>query len=121
MALAVQVHDDAVEVELSGLDAWGSLRRRLRVPMADVVSARVVGRDEALATLGWRLGGTYWPGRIAAGHYTVRGNPRQWAFAFLGRDHEALMVETRRRWPRYLVVQHPDRHDLAWFIGERIG
>lgn len=121
MALQVQVHDDAVGLQLSGLDALWSLRRSLRVPMADVTGARVVPRAEAMGVIGWRLGGTYLPGRVAAGHYTVKGRSGERAFACVYRDPEVLLVETTRRWPRYLLLQHPDRHDLAWFIGERVG
>jgi hypothetical protein len=36
------------------------------------------------------------------------------------RDDEVLQLETRLDRPRYIVLQHPDRHTLAWLIGERI-
>ena len=121
MALDVQVGDDAVAVRLSGADAVLSLKRSLDLEIGDIARARVVPRSEAVDVLGWRVGGAYLPGRAAAGHFTVKGRPGERAFCCICRDPEVLLIETHRKRPRYVALQHPDRHDLAWYIGERIG
>ena len=120
MTVEVHVSDEAVDVRLTGMDVVWSLRRSLHLPISEIVSARVTPRDEALGILGWRLGGTYFPGRIAAGRFTVRGHKGERAFCCLFSDPQVLVIETRRPSPRYVILQHPEHHDLAWFIGERI-
>ena len=120
MPVDVYVGDEQVAILLTGLDSVWALRSRLIVPLEDIVDARVVSRDVAREHLGWRFGGTYWPGTVIAGNYTVRGHHDQREFWSAYRDDEVLQLETRLDRPRYLVLQHPDRHTLAWLIGERI-
>ena len=112
--------EEQVAILLTGIDSIWALRSRLIIPTDSIVSARVVSRDEAKQHLGWRFGGTYWPGTVAAGNYTVRGNHDQRAFWSVYRDDEVLEIETTLERPRFIVIQHPDRHTLAWLIGERI-
>jgi len=123
VAVSVVVDDDAVDITLSGWDALWALRRRLHLPMADIVAARVAPVEEPRRELGLRLGGTAWPGSVLAGHYATRGHLREgWRqFWSVYRDREVLVIDTRLPRPRRVVLQHPDRHDLAWWIGERLG
>jgi len=120
MAVDVQVRDDAIDIALGGWDAVWAFARRRHLPMATVRSARVVPRREGLHLLGWRLGGTGLPGACIAGRFSVRGRKGERAFASVYRDRELLVIETSVPRPRYVVLQHPDRHDLAWWIGERV-
>lgn len=120
MSVRVVVEDDAVDVRLGGLDAVCALRRHLRVPMRHVTGAAVVPLADAKRRVRWRVGGTGLPGVVLAGWMTERDRPgaRQWWSTY--RDDEVLVVDTDVPRPSRLVVQHPDRHDLAWFIGERV-
>lgn len=121
MAVEVVVRDDAVDIRFGGWDAVWAFRRSLVLPIADITSARVVPRGEALGLLRWRVGGTGLPGVVAAGRFTVRDRPGERAFVSVYRDDELLVIETRLERPRLVILQHPDRHDIAWYIGERIG
>jgi hypothetical protein len=120
MAIDVFVGDRVVAVHLTGVDSVWSLRSRLLVPIDDIVSARVVDRDDALGRIGWKLGGTSIPGVVAAGTFGINGNDGDRAFCCTYRDEEFLEIETKLPRPRLILLQHPDRHELAWLIGERV-
>jgi hypothetical protein len=120
MAIDVFVGDRVVAIHLTGLDAVWSLRSRLLLPLDEVAGAEVISRDEAMSALGWRLGGTYLPGVAAAGNFSVEHGDGDRAFCCVYRDPEVLRITTRNPRPRMIVLQHPDRHELAWLIGERV-
>jgi hypothetical protein len=120
MGLSVFVHDDSIEIELSGLDRVASLKSHMRIPLAVVTDARVASQEELKTELGWRVGGTYLPGVIAAGHYNTRDRKGVRQFWDVYRDPEVLLIETRLKNPWRVVLQHPDRERLAWLIAERI-
>jgi hypothetical protein len=120
MGIDVYVHPDTVDITFVGLERILSLKDRLILPMDDIVSARVRPVAELKQQLGWRVGGAYWPGLVATGHYTVRGRKGARQLWCVQRDREALVIDTRRDRPCRVVLQHPDRHNLAWLIGERI-
>jgi hypothetical protein len=122
MPVRVDVSDDAVDVTFSGWDRVWTLRHHVHLAMADVTGARVAPVAPLKRELGLRLGGTAWPGRAVAGNYSVKGRLRSgerelWC---VYRDPEALVIDLRTRKPRRVVLQHPGRHDLAWWIGERV-
>ncbi len=121
MSVEVEVRDAEVAVELSGIDAVYALRRHLRLPMSCITAAAVVPKAEARRSIGWRVGGTAFPGRVLAGWFVDRRRRghRQWWSTY--RDDEVLVIDTTLRHPSRVVLQHPDRHDLAWWIGERLG
>jgi hypothetical protein len=120
----VFVYDDSVDVNIGGLDSLLALSNGVSLSMDDIVSARVIAFDEARAGLGWRLGGTYWPRGfglgIATGHYAVPGRKGARQLWCVYTDSELLEIQTRLERPTRVVLQVPDRHDLAWFIGERL-
>ena len=120
MGINVFVHDDAVDIDFTGLDRLVTLRGHVRLPMGVIASARLVHQDELRPTLGLRLGGTYLPGVLAAGKFSARdrdGGEQLWD---VYRDPEVLVIETKLDHPVRLVLQHPDRGRLAWLIAERI-
>ncbi len=121
MAIDVQVLDDRVEIRFSGWDRVWCLSRGFELAVADIESARVAPREEVRRDVGWRLGGTAWPGRILAGRYTVKGRPNARQFWDVRKADEVLVIETRLQRPCRVVLEHPARHDLAWWIGERLG
>ena len=120
MGCCVYVHDDRVDIDVDGLDRLMALKGHLTLSMADIVSARVAPVDEPRRDLGWRVAGGYWPGLVATGHFLVRGRPgaRPWWLVY--RDPEVLVIDTDLDRPCRVVLQHPDRHDLAWLINERV-
>jgi len=122
MAIEVTVRDDAVDIDITGAaDVLLCLSGGLRIPMADVVGARLLSWDEFRPELGWRVGGGYWPGLIATGWFTVpdRKGARQLLAVFRDRA-EILVIDTKLDKPCRVVLQHPDRERLAWWINERI-
>jgi hypothetical protein len=120
MAVRVHVHDDRIQFDLDGIDALLALSWHFAVPMDHVVSVSVRPFAEVRPDLHWRLGGTYVPGVVAAGTYGMVGRPAARQLLSVYRDPEVLVIETDLERPARVVIQHPDRHDLAWFIGERL-
>lgn len=126
MAVTAAVHETTLDIELTGLDRLWGLQRSLSIPLTDIVSARVAPRSEAEEQLGIRIHGTWFPGVLHAGTFFLRDRKgpfrtRPRAFVFTRRGHEVLEVQTRLDFPAVLLLELTDRHDLAWFIGERIG
>lgn len=121
MAVRVVVDDDAVDIRLTGVDALYALRSHLRIAMPSITRVAVMPVAQARRSIGLRVGGTAFPRLVLAGWFSDRRRrgARQWWSTY--RDDEVLVVDTRLRRPSRVVVQHPDRHDLAWWIGERIG
>lgn len=122
MAVRVFVSDEGVDIRFDGLDTAATLRRRHHIPAAELVSARVAPAADARRSLGWCLAGTYVPGFATAGRFTFAGShPGGRQLWCVYRDLDVLVIDTSSpTWPR-VVLQHPDRHDLAWWIGERAG
>jgi len=120
LAVTVNVSDDAVEIDLSGLDAFWALQRHLSLPLRDIESARIDTVENLKPALGWRVGGGYFPHRLITGHFTTRGTKGVRQFWSVYRDDEVLVIETRRSRPHRVVLQRPDRDFLAWIIAEKV-
>jgi hypothetical protein len=120
VAVDVFVADDEVRIDISGFDVVLCLARSIRLPMADVVGARVAPVAEIRDDVGWRLAGGYLPGVLATGWFTVRGRKGLRQFLHVFRDPEVLVIDTARQRPWRVVLQHPDRDRLAWLIAERL-
>jgi len=120
MAVRVHVHDDRIQFDLDGADAFAALSWHHAVPMDHIVSATVRPVDDVRKDLAWRIGGRYLPGIMATGTFGMKGRPAARQFWSVYRDDEVLVIDTDLDDPARVVVQHPDRHDLAWFIGERV-
>jgi hypothetical protein len=120
MSVDVFVSDQHVAIHLAGVDALAALRSRLILRTDDITSSRVMARDDALHLVSWRLGGTHVPGLVSAGRYAVRDAPGERAFLCVFRDEQVLCLTTALADPRFVILQHPDVHELAWLIGERV-
>ena len=120
MPANVFVHDDAVDIDFIGWSRVWALKGHVELAMSDIVDARVASRAELVADLGWRVGGTAWPGKVIAGRYTTRGRKGVRQLWDTYTDQELLLVETRLDRPWRVVLQHQDRDFLAWVISERI-
>jgi hypothetical protein len=120
MGVELVVHDDSIDLTFSGRDRFLALSKGIHLPINEITGARVATVEEMKQSLGWRVGGGYWPGRMATGHFTWRGRQRYrqlWSFY---KQNEVLVIDTTRKNPARIVLQHPYRHDLAWLIAERI-
>jgi hypothetical protein len=121
MAVHVHVSDDAVTIRFSGIDKWVTLNPSgQHLAMADITSARVAARADARAERGFRVGGGHWADWLATGWFTVKDRKGARELWCVYRDEEVLVIDTVLTKPCRVVLQHPDRHDLAWYIGERL-
>jgi hypothetical protein len=123
MAVNVNVQDDHLDIDFTGVDRWMALKGHLELPFTDIAQARVIPATEARGRLRWRVGGgswPWWPGPLITGHYTVNDRPGARELWCVYRDPEVLDIETRRECPSHVVLQTPDRERLAWWINERV-
>jgi hypothetical protein len=117
----VDVRAEALSVRICGADRWWALSSGVELAWDEVRSATVTSFAELRPTLGWRVGGTYWPGRIAAGWYTVRGQRGQRQLWLVRRDRDQLLVvDTTRHRPCRLVLAVPDAMGSAAQIAARV-
>jgi hypothetical protein len=121
VAVAVELTDAEIDVKLSGMDAVWSMRGAISIPWSEVAGARVVDAKSAKQRLNWRVGGTSFPGVANAGRFTVRDEPGVREFWCVYRDPEYLEIETTNDRPKRIVLQTPDRAELAAAINARIG
>ena len=121
MPVLVHVGDDAVDITFTGMDRLLTFAGgHQRLTLADIVVARVLPVEGLRAELRWRLGGGYFPGRLTTGWFTVKGEKGKRQLWCVYRDHEVLVIDTRLDKPSRVVLQLPDRHDVAWYVGERL-
>jgi hypothetical protein len=121
MAVHIEVHDDRVTVDLDGMEQVWALARHIEIPTANITGARVAPVHDLRHGLGWRVGGAYWPGVVAAGHFSVPDHSGARQFWCVYRDTDVLVIDTDLERPSRVVLQHPDSDFLAWIIGERAG
>lgn len=123
MAVDVQVDDDQVAVGFSGLERLLTLKGGVELPIRSVASARVAPTAEVAAERAWRLFGSHLPGAVTAGEFSSKGEAEGRQLWCVERDDEVLVIDLHEDAEiayRRVVLQHPDRHDLAWWIGERV-
>jgi hypothetical protein len=113
MAVTITVGAAALEVRLTDWDKLVAMRGAIDVAYDEIVDARVASLAQATELRGWRVGGTYVPGRIATGNFLTRGQRNRRQFWSVYRDTEVLLIETRGERPWRVVLQTPQRHDLA--------
>lgn len=120
MGVEVHVTDDEVMIGFSDLERVLALSGGLRLRIDEVTDARVAPIDEVRDGLGLRVGGGYFPGWFATGHFMVPGRKGARQLWCVFRDAEVLVIDTTRQSPCRVVLQHPDRDFLAWIINERV-
>jgi hypothetical protein len=97
------VEDDHVVVSLTGLQSVMGLARQVSVPLGDITSVSVVADGLTDVDLGWRVGGTGIPRRLAFGRYRRFRGPRTFAALYAGQP--ALVIETSGGdWDRVAVA-----------------
>ncbi len=115
MPFHVEVTTEIVELRITGaLDRLLSLSSGVRIARSEVVDARAATWDEARAEMGWRVGGSYVPGLLATGWYTVKGRKGARQLWAVKRDRSSLLViDTSLDRPARVVVAVPDAAALA--------
>jgi hypothetical protein len=98
MAVRIEVTSQSLIVSLTGLDVVWALKRRLVINRADIVSVRVAPRKEVVSLLRLRLYGSFVPGLLCSGTFSVRkraGLPRgSRAFMSIQRAKQVLLITT---------------------------
>jgi hypothetical protein len=118
--MGVRVEIDATEavVTLTGLDVLWAWRRRLRIRLPDVGSARAVPRS-ATRRVRWRMWGSDIPGLLVAGSFRSRGRREFWC-VHLARTLLELACPAGTPYDLvYLQVRDPEA--AAARIGEAAG
>lgn len=121
MSCRVDVLEDRLAVAIDGFaDRAVCLSRGCSLPWDEVVDAEATTWAAFRPSLGWRVGGGYFPGLFATGWFTIRGERgrRQLLHVYRARDH-LLVVRTTRRRPARVVVATPDAAALAGAIVAR--
>ena len=116
----IDLRPEAIVIRFPGAEPLLTLQRSLTLPWADVVSARVDRQDVLKRDLGLRVGGGYFPGWFATGHYTYRGRKGERQLWCAYRAPEVLVIETRRAKPRRIVLQEDEPTAVADRINGRI-
>ena len=113
MGVKITYDQDKLRISCSGIDRIYTFASAMEVPRSAIRSARVMDIAEAKEDLGWRVGGGYFPGRLATGWFLSRGNTsgRQWWCTY--RDREVLVIDTTLKSPSRVVNQTPERAALA--------
>jgi hypothetical protein len=74
MASNIEIRGDALIVHIKGLDKLLAVRSTFTVPLSHVKNPTARPPDARFDEMkGVRLGGGYWPGAFAAGHFWVTG------------------------------------------------
>lgn len=105
----LEVNADDVVVHLSGVEAIGSWRREVRVPVRCLTMVHVEQSPLDCVSL-LRLPGVAWPGAFVFGSRRYRGRHE---FVVVRAGLPAVVVEAEgARWDR-VVVSHPDAVNIA--------
>jgi len=121
MTARVALRPEGLEITFPGAEALITLKRSLVLPWRDVVSARVERQSVAKRDLGLRVGGGYWPGWFATGHFTYRGRRGERQLWCAYRSETVLVIETVRPRPRRVVLQVEDAAGVAARINDVVG
>src|SRR4051812_46944928 len=113
----LEVDNGRIVAQFAGRQAVMAIARQVSVPVADVTSVTVVPDGWDL-DLGWRVGGTGIPRRLAFGRFRKRG-VRTFAAVYCGEP--AVVVETAGGdWNR-LVISVDDAGGTAAQVREAAG
>jgi len=117
VGIEVRVEGDDLVVRTGGLDTLLTLTRELRIARSDITDAQLLPVADAKATLGWRIGGGYFPRGFATGWFLWKGRRGLWQWWCVFRDDEVLVIDTDQPKPARLVIQTPDRAAIAKQLG----
>jgi hypothetical protein len=117
MAVTTQVTHDELIITLTGVDALWALKRRLVINHQHIVSAKVMDRKDAIKLLRLRLWGSYLPGVVCAGTFSVSKKaglpPGSRAFCSMYRAKQVLIITTSNTRPGLVIVQVAEPEAIA--------
>ena len=117
MAVHTELTSENVIITLTGVDAMWAIKKRLVINRQQIVSAKVMGRKDAIKLLRFRLWGSYLPGVVCAGTFSVSKKaglpPGSRAFMSLYRAKEVLVVTTSSGKPAIIGVETPQPEAFA--------
>jgi len=117
MAVKTELTTQQLIITLTGIDAVWALRRRVVINRSDIVSAKVMSRKDAIKLLRLRLWGSYLPGVVCAGTFSVKkasGLPKgSRAFMSVYRAEKVLVVTTSGTRPAIVGVETPTPEAFA--------
>ena len=109
MAVRIEVTSQSLIVSLTGLDVVWALKRRLVIDRRDIVSVKLMERKEAIKLLKFRLWGSYLPGAVCAGTFSVGKKaglpPGSRAFCSVYRASQVLVITTSNTRPGLVVLE----------------
>jgi hypothetical protein len=121
MAVHIELTSENVIITLTGVDAMWAIKRRLVINRQQIVSAKVMGRKDAIKLLRLRLWGSYLPGVVCAGIFSVRkraGLPQgSRAFCSMYRAKQVLVITTPNTRPGLVVLEVAEPFGLAHQLG----
>jgi hypothetical protein len=124
MAVHVDVGDEWVVVRFTGLERLLTMTHGAQLPIRAITSAQVQLLTEVDPELSWSPFATRVPGVAVAGSFAWDGHPGGRQLWCVERDAEVLVVDLDAEACELpygrVVLQHPDRNDLAWWIAERV-
>ena len=116
MAVTTHITNDDFIITLTGIDAVWALKRKLVVSRSIITSAKVFDRKATIRLLRLRLWGSYLPGVVCAGTYSVSkkvGLPQgSRAFMSVYRAKQVLVVTTSGK-PALIGVETPQPEIFA--------
>jgi hypothetical protein len=117
MAVTTQVTHDELMITLTGVDALWAIKRRLVINHQHIVSAKVMDRKDAIKLLRLRLWGSYLPGVVCAGTFSVSKKaglpPGSRAFCSMYRAKQVLIITTSNTRPGLVIVQVAEPEAIA--------
>ena len=117
MAVHIELTSENVIITLTGVDAMWAIKRRLVINRQQIVSAKVMDRKAAIKLLRLRLWGSYLPGVVCAGTFSVskKAGLRQGSRAFcsLYRAKQVLVITTSNTRPALVMVQVAEPEAIA--------
>lgn len=116
MAVAVSVDSETVSIAVTGWDRLWSFSSGRSIRIDEISSVEVMSQREVKRRLLIRIGGSYLPGVVAAGHFLMRRDHtgrRCRAWLAIYRDPQVLVLMLRERQPRMVAIQHRDADRLA--------
>lgn len=123
MAVTTQVTSDDFIITLTGIDAVWALKRKLEVSRSIITSAKVFDRKATIRLLRLRLWGSYLPGVVCAGTFSVSkkvGLPQgSRAFMSVYRAKQVLVVTTSGK-PALVGVETPQPEAFAALLSARV-
>ena len=117
MAVHIELTSENVIITLTGVDAMWAIKRRLIIDRQQIESAKVMDRKAAIKLLRLRLWGSYLPGVVCAGTFSVskKAGLRQGSRAFCSmyRAKQVLVITTSNTRPALVMVQVAEPEAIA--------